>query len=41
MKGEVVFYSHLSFIEGGITEGDLVEKGKILGKIGISGVPEE
>jgi hypothetical protein len=41
MKGDVVFYSHLSFIESDILEGSLVERGTTLGKIGISGVPEE
>lgn len=40
MKGDVAFYSHLSFIESDIKEGDIIERGTILGKIGISGVPD-
>lgn len=41
MKWEVAFYSHLSFIESHLKEGDIVTKWQILGKIGTSWVPEE
>ena len=41
MKGEVVFYSHLSLIEGDLEEGEMVKKWDLLGKVWISWVPEE
>lgn len=40
MKGEVVFYSHLGSVSAQIKEGMYVSAWEILGKIGVSGVPE-
>jgi murein DD-endopeptidase MepM/ murein hydrolase activator NlpD len=41
MKWEVVFYSHLNFVEWDVKEWEMVKRGKILWTVGISGVPEK
>ncbi len=41
MKGEVVFYSHLDFVEGDITEWSVVKRGQKVWKVWVSGVPEK
>jgi len=41
MKWEVVFYSHLDFVEGDIVEGSVVQRGDIIWKMWVSWVPEE
>jgi len=40
MKGEVIFYSHLSSVVDSLQEWQLVQSGTKLGKIGVSWVPE-
>ncbi|MDA9129250.1 M23 family metallopeptidase [Candidatus Gracilibacteria bacterium] len=39
LKGEVVFYSHLNDVAGGIEEGVRVNRGDVLGTMGVTGVP--
>ncbi|PID87471.1 hypothetical protein CSB07_01535 [Candidatus Gracilibacteria bacterium] len=39
MKGELIFYSHLSEVSQNLKEGKMVKKGENLGKIGITGIP--
>lgn len=39
MKGEVVFYSHLDEIAPWIEDGTRVNRGEVLGTIGVTGVP--
>ncbi|MDD4151457.1 MAG: M23 family metallopeptidase [Candidatus Gracilibacteria bacterium] len=41
MKGDVVFYAHLSSINDDIKPGMIIESGKTMGKIGITGVPDK
>jgi murein DD-endopeptidase MepM/ murein hydrolase activator NlpD len=40
MKGEVIFYSHLSSVADSLQEGQFVKSGQKLWKIGVSWVPE-
>ncbi|MDD2907862.1 MAG: M23 family metallopeptidase [Candidatus Gracilibacteria bacterium] len=41
MRGDVVFYSHLSEVYSNIKVGDVVFKGQALGAVGITGVPDK